>query len=555
MIRTLTVLSVMALGLCACKPTERTALKKKQQKVAAEAPAETPAAPEQIEVAAAEPAEPAPLPQPPPAEPAPLPELPAAEVAAAPEQPAPAAEVQPAEPAHGIMVVRATLQEYNQLQPWEKETPRQARALGVFMGEGRVLTVGRAVRAATYVELMLPDDSRSVPARVLRYDEDTNLALLTVLHEEDAGIFDTRTALPLGEALNRGDVATHASLINGVEPVHVALRAEDAGGDTVPLMVMRAERPLNEGLVGGSPVVRDGKLSALCMTYKKADLQLSVVNAEIIQRFLTQESPGVPVVGVQLSPLDDPVFRQYLKLDASATGLYISKVVPGSAAAEAGVQVGDVLTAVDGMPVDNQGRCNHPRYGLHGAAVLLRGIKDRGQELLLTISRGGETLEVMVKMNRAAVENALCKPEVPGSQPRYIMWGGMLFQPLSSTLLENLAGRNNGVLPLHLQELANREEELRNKGYTELIGLTFVLPTAATQGYDELRFSQLLAVNGQQVNSFAELAALLDAPTENGLIRLDFNKPPYTVYLDRATVDAVNTQLQSTAIPNLRVVE
>ena len=173
----------------------------------------------------------------------------------------------------------------------------------------------------------------------------------------------------------------------------------------------------------------------------------------------------------------------------------------------------------------------------------------------MTISRGGETLEVMVKMNRAAVENALCKPEVPGSQPRYIMWGGMLFQPLSSTLLENLAGRTNGVLPLHLQELANREEELRNKGYTELIGLTFVLPTAATQGYDELRFSQLLAVNGQQVNSFAELAALLDAPTENGLIRLDFNKPPYTVYLDRATVDAVNTQLQSTAIPNLRVVE
>ena len=135
------------------------------------------------------------------------------------------------------------------------------------------------------------------------------------------------------------------------------------------------------------------------------------------------------------------------------------------------------------------------------------------------------------------------------------MWGGMLFQPLSSTLLENLANHTNGVLPLHLQELANREEELRNKGYKELTGLTFVLPTAATQGYEDLRFSQLLAVNGQQVNSFAELAALLDAPTENGLIRLDFNKPPYTVYLDRNTVDAVNTQLQQQAIPNLRVVE
>ena len=264
MTRTLTVLSLAALGLCACKPTERTALKKKQQQVAAETPAEVPAEA--------------------PAEPASQPEIPAEVVVTPPPAeplPMPVPEVQQLEPARSIMVVRATLQEYNRLQPWEKETPRQARALGVYMGEGRVLTVGRAVRAATYVELMLPDSSRSVPARVLRYDEDTNLALLTVLHEEDAGIFETCTALPLGEALNRGDVATYAGLINGVEPVHVELRAEDAGGDKVPHMVLRAARPLAEGQIGGSPVVREGKLSALCMTYKKAELQLSVVNAEI----------------------------------------------------------------------------------------------------------------------------------------------------------------------------------------------------------------------------------------------------------------------------------
>ena len=51
------------------------------------------------------------------------------------------------------------------------------------------------------------------------------------------------------------------------------------------------------------------------------------------------------------------------------------------------------------------------------------------------------------------------------------------------------------------------------------------------------------------------VSALLDDPTETGLIRLDFNKAPYPVYLDRAAVDAVNTQLQQQAIPKLRVVE
>ena len=145
MIRNLTILSLVALGLCACKPTERTALKKKH----AQSPVEAPAQPEP------QPEEPAVVVTPPAAEPQP--------------EPAPVVkEVQEEvrDPARCIMVVRATLQEYNCLRPWEKDQPRQARALGVYMGEGRVLTVGRAVRAATFVELMLPDASRSVTGAV-----------------------------------------------------------------------------------------------------------------------------------------------------------------------------------------------------------------------------------------------------------------------------------------------------------------------------------------------------------------------------------------------------
>ena len=517
MIRSLSLLTLVAVLLSGCKPTERTALKKKylEQQAA------------QVE--------------------------PASQLV--PQEPVPIPVPAPLEPADCQLIVKSTLQEYNPMRPWEKDTPRASRALGVYMGEGRVLTVGRVVRTATYVELMLPDESRSVPARVLRYDEDVNLALLTVDDEHDAGLFDSRTALPLGEALSRGDKAIFAGLLDGVEPVHVEMQAENVAGDKLPLMEMRAARPLPEGLTGGSPVVKDGKLCALGMGYKKAEQLLQVVNAELIQRFLTQEEPGVPVLGVQLTPLDDPLFRKYLKLDESANGLYISKVMPGSAAQEAGVKVGDVLTSLENMPLDNQGRCDHPRYGLHHAAVLLRGMKDQGQELLLTISRGGETLQVSVKLDRKAVENSLFRPQKAGSQPRYIMWGGLLFQPLTSTYMNELRNRNNGLLPLELQVLEQEQEKLLEEGCSELVGLTFVLPTVATQGYDELRFSRLIAVNGKPVKKFEDLPGLLDTQTENGIIRLEFNKAPYTIFVDRPSVDEVNAQLQQQAIPNLRVVE
>ena len=472
----------------------------------------------------------------------------------APEEPLPPPPA-PLEPADSQLLVVSTLQEYNPIRPWEKETPRQARSMGVYMGEGRVLTLGRVVHSATYVELMLPDESRSVPARVLRYDEDMNLALLTVANEDDARLFESRTPLSLGDALSRGDEAVFAGLLNGVEPVHVGLRAENVAGDTVPLMVLRAARPLPEGLTSGSPVVREGKLSALGVSYKKQEQLLQVVNAELIQRFLCQSEAGVPVMGVQLTPLDDPLFRKYLKLDASANGLYASKVLPGSAAEEAGVQVGDVITAVEGLQLDNQGRCDHPRYGLHHAAVLMRGMKDCGQELQLTVSRAGETLEVSVKLNRAALENSLFPPQKSGVQPRYIMWGGLLFQPLTSTYLDEVKERNNGLLPLEFQMLEQEQNELLASGCKELVGLTFVLPTAATQGYNNLRFSRLIAVNGKPVKSFEELPAMLDEQTQDGLIHLEFNKAPYKVYVDRVAVDAVNSDLQKQAIPKLRVVE
>ncbi len=533
MIRTLTILSILAVAFSSCKPTERTALKKKYASTPVEAPSEPPA--DQPASAVAE------LPAPPTEEPA-------AEPAAEPVAPLP-------EVANSLLLVNATLQKYNALQPWEKENPRQARALGVYMGEGRVLTVGRVVDSATYVELILPDVSRTVVARVLRYDEELNLALLTVEHEEDVSIFDSRTPLPLGEAMKRGDSATFAGLINGVEPVHVELVAENVAGDNVPLMVLRSTRPLPEGQTTGSPVVRDGKLSGLGVSYRKQEHLLQVVNAELIQRFLTQETAGVPVMGIKFTQLDDPQFRKYLKLDVAANGLYISKVLPGSAAEAAGLKEGDVLTAVEGLPLDNQGRCDHPRYGLHQAAVLMRGMKDMGQDLELTISRAGEIQQVQVRLNRDALENALFRPQKGGVQPRYVMWGGMLFQPLTMNLVAELRNRNNGLLPLELQLLEHNPEELKTAGYTEPVGLTFVLPTEATQGYDDLRFCHLRAVNGKPVHSFDELPALLDEQTENGLIKLEFNKAPYAVYVERSAVDAVNEQLQQTAIPRLRVVE
>jgi Peptidase A4 family/PDZ domain len=64
-------------------------------------------------------------------------------------------------------------------------------------------------------------------------------------------------------------------------------------------------------------------------------------------------------------------------------GLVISSVVPGGPAARAGVAAGDVLTALDGQPVADL-----------GALVVGLGDRQPGDQVVLTVSRAGQTRQL-----------------------------------------------------------------------------------------------------------------------------------------------------------------
>ncbi|MCQ2364375.1 MAG: PDZ domain-containing protein [Akkermansia sp.] len=490
---------------------------------------------------------------PPPAEqtPAPEPQTPATPE----EPPAPAPQPAPtptAEPANALLKVHAARQEYALLQPWEKKTADEDSALGVYLGDGRVLTVAEPLRAATYVELSLPDDSRSVPARVLKRDDDLNLALLTVEHEADASIFDTRTALALGEPMALGAEAELAGLVRGLTPVHIPVLVQGVNGE-VPHLTARTAAPAPEGHDQGAPVMQGGKLVGLSLSFEADALSLELINAELIARFLDEaHRSGTPVLGLRFTPLDDPVLRRYLELPEEQSGLYVSAVIPGSAAENAGIIPGDVIIAIDGMAVDAQGRCRHPLYGLYNAAALLRIAKPLGEALSLNLYRHGEQLELPVPLNRDIAEHGLHALESAGSAPRYILWGGLVFQPLTESYLNAVRQRSNGDLPLPFLRLTQREKELAESGEKEPIGLTIVIPTPATLGYDRARFAVVKAVNGKPVHDLAELAELLDEPTADDVTEIRLDTAPYSIYIDRSAAETANDLIRRRGIPVLR---
>lgn len=512
-------LAVSALALAACKPTPRTAPAAKHTPPPAVPEAEAPAV------------------TPPPAE-----------NTTAAEHPAPQAE-----PAESLLAVRAVRQSYSPLQPWEKKAPERSSALGVYLGKGMVLTLAEPLQALTYAELALPDGSRAVSARVVKRDEGLNLALLTTEHEEDASLFESRTALEVGAPLGQGGSAELAGLVRGLTPVHIALSVQGVNGD-VPQLSLRTAAPLPEDHDEGAPVLKDGKLVGLSASYASDTQSLSIINADLIARFLSEEGEGgLPVLGVRFTPMDDPVLRRYLELPEGQGGLYIGEVLPGGAAESAGLAEGDVITAIEGMAIDSQGRCNHSLYGLHDASAFLRILKSPGETLMLTISRKGERIELPVPLNRDIALRGLHAEEASGTPPRYILWGGLLFQPLTETYLNAVRGRSNGDLPISYQRALQQEKESADAGMTELVGLTMVIPTPATLGYENSRFSVVKEVNGKPVHDFAEFERLLDEPTEDGITSLALDREPYTLYVDRAAAEAANDLMRRQGIPVLRV--
>lgn len=470
----------------------------------------------------------------------------------------PAVQKEEATPEDSLLTVNATIQEYNILRPWEKTASKTISARGVYLGDGRVLTTSPGFWNATYVELSLPDQSRTATARLLRYDEDLHLALLTIEHEKDANLLAALRPLQPGIPLRLGDQAECWDMVGGLNPVKIPVSVRGAQNGSIPLLAIQATQAA-PGEEAGLPVVRQGQLAALTTSYDNESQTFLAVNAEMIKRFLASPAHGsagrsdVPSLGISCVPIQDPVFQRYLQLPDGVGGLYVSRVEPAGAAAAAGLLKGDVITAIEGLELDTLGRGKHPLYGMLPGASLIRCLKPTGEQLNLTLSRQGQKQQVTVALNRDALEKSLLRTQSSSERPAYILWGGMLFQPLTKNYINALRAASSNNLPLSFLQVLDEQENAPDTEKEELVALTQIIPTAATLSYENLQFSVVEQINGHTVRNLADVARLLDEPTPDGLVSLRINQAPYTIVVERAQAEQVNDQLRRRSIPHLRV--
>jgi S1-C subfamily serine protease len=459
-----------------------------------------------------------------------------------------------------VVRINTTQQSWSPWQPWEKNPPRRCRALAAIVGPQRVLTTSELVADATYLEFESADGTHFARAKVIAADYEANLALLGPVSEAEGEAmfakttpFEITTPSKIGGTLEILQLEDNglALLTPGV------LQSIDVDAHFLPgqsFLTYKVKASMQSAASSYSlPVLRDGKLAGVLFSYNAKDQLCAVASTDIVRRFLEEAADGnyagFPSLGVAIARTVDASLRQWLKLSDGQGGLYIHRVRKGGAADLAGVKQGDVLLAVDGRTIDRHGYYEHPNYGSLSWGHLIRGEKSIGDAVPLTLSRGGEPLELKATLTREEESARLVPSHQFGKMPNYLVKGGLVFQELTRPILEAFGEDWQARAPLSLLDAYENPEKYEGT-VSRIVFLSGVIPTPATVGYERLRNLILRKVNGKEIKDMKSLIAAFDG-NQDGLHAIEFADENLTVYLDDTLTTSVDAQLLQRGLTRL----
>lgn len=446
-----------------------------------------------------------------------------------------------------LVRVNSTNQAYDLFRPWMKKAPTMRRGLGVVLGDGQVLVTAELVANRTYVELEKADSAEKSPAEVVVVDYECNLALLKPVNPE---FLAKARPLKLDTGARVGDTAMVLQLeSNGlIAQTPATITTITVTGypmDALPLLTFRVSAPLQNR--EGSftiPAVRGSKLLGLLMRYDVRTQTADLIPAPVIKHFLTDSAkspfPRFPRLGVEVATTRDPQFRRYIGLKEPG-GVYVTDVKPGSPGDQAGLRRGDVILAVAGKPVDQDGNYENPDFGKISFSYLTNTAAHTGDIVEFEIFRDGKKEKIPVPL--APIDPALVvsEPYSFDAQPHYFILGGLVFQELSRAYLQEWGGSWGKEAPQRLVYLDTYQDE-REKTGGKVVFLSQVLPSPQNLGYQNLEHLVVRALNGVEVKNLDDLKRAAAAPV-NGFHKIEFEDDPGLIYLDANEVEKGKSQL------------
>ena len=462
-----------------------------------------------------------------------------------------------------LVRVNVTGQPYDYFRPWQKKAPISKRALGAVLSQGRVLVTADLVANQNYVELERAESGEKTAANVQVIDYEANLALLEPAEKNFLdGItpLDIATDTVVGDRLAAWQVEPTGALIATeglVTTIQMTRYPADVGQFLTYRISMSMQYRENSYTI---PVVKNNKLAGLLLRYDPRAQLVDAIPAPIIVHFLKdaekQPNEGFPAAGFSFFPTRDPQLRTFAHETGKPAGVYVTRVEPNMPAAKAGLQVGDIVTAINNNAIDDNGNYVDPLYGKIDFTNILTSYAFSGDTIPFDIQRNGNPMKLSVTLEHRAPTDYVSPPYMIDQAPPYYVMGGIIFQELSRQYLKEWGPNWQKEAPQRLVYLDRFQSELFPEGHRRIVVLSQVLPANTTIGYDDVAYLTVTKVNGKEISSLRDVAEAVKQPLEGGFIKIETIEDPKQLELDAGQIAAEAPALQENyGIPSLQRLE
>src|SRR5256885_2125957 len=291
------------------------------------------------------------------------------------------------------------------------------------------------------------------------------------------------------------------------------------------LLAVPVDAAINAGNSGG-PVCGDNKVVGIAFQkLTGVDNIGEMVPPPIIRAFLdgvgAGKRPEIPALGITTQNLENPLLRRQLGLVESERGVAVLHVDYGGSA-DGILQVRDVITSIDGLPIANNGTVQY--QGRHRTRYdVVLGYRYIGDTVELEIKRDGRAKVVQIELRRWL-------PLVPRSRydepPQYFVYGGLVFQTLTRDYLTTWDKWWNKAPKefLNYYYLGYRSPEQH-----EVVILTQILADEINVGYGHLYNEAVATLDGKVPRDMEDFVSRLSAArgvveittTSGGMIMLN----------------------------------
>jgi len=445
-----------------------------------------------------------------------------------------------ADPERSVIQIMVFGQQPTFDMPWRFDAVRRSGGSGFVIKGKRIMTNAHVVTWGRQILVRRYQDAKPYVAEIEFVGHDCDLAVLRV---KDEAFFENLEPLEFGGLPKvRSTVVTYGYPAGGEEISYtrgVVSRIElttYAHIGNRQLLSVQTDAAINPGNSGG-PVIQDDKVVGVAFQgLSGLENAGFFIAPPIIVHFLKDiedgKYKGFPQVGARLVELQNPAYRSFLKLTDNNAGARVDSVDPRPGI-ESLLKPDDVLLKIGEFPVASDGTILYQGNRLSAALGFL--LAQHGDKVPVQLWRDGKQIEILLPM--LINESDRASGYQYESLPRYYIYGGLVFTPLSLDFLRTL-GRDAAeptVGPLYY-ELRYRPYEEPDKARREPVVLSTVMPDEANANVNAGR-EMVDRINGIRIEKLEDVIRAFETNT-NVFDTIEFLPRGHTESLIRS--DAAN---------------